>query len=143
MLIRKFHMENCKPTSTPLIQNPQFVKYDSAAKIEGLVYRSRIGSLLYLTAIRLDLMYSSSLLLRFTSSPSENYFAAAKRIFRYAKGTINYRVWYLQQKKCKLAGCTNSNFASNKEDTKSTSGSLFSLGSGPFSWCYKKQVVVA
>lgn len=79
----------------------------------------------------------------FMSSPSENYFASAKRIFWYVKGTINYKVWYLQQEKCKLVGYTNSNCASSKEDMKSTSGSLFSLGSGPFSWCSKKQVVVA
>lgn len=55
-LLKKFYMENCKATTTSLVQNPGLVKDDGAIKIEILVYRGLIGSLLYLIATRLNLM---------------------------------------------------------------------------------------
>lgn len=65
-------------------------------KINSSIYRSLVGSLLYLTKTRPDFIYSTCLLFRFMSSPSENHFATTKRILRYVKGTTDFGVWYLQ-----------------------------------------------
>lgn len=67
------------------------------------------------------------------SSLFENHYIAAKGILRYVKGTTNYGVWYFQQKECKLVGYTNSDWASSKNDMKSTLSYLFSLDSRLFS----------
>lgn len=71
-------MKNCKATTTSLVQNPGMVKDDGAIKIEILVYKGLIGSLLYLIATTLDLMYVESFLSRFMSSPFENHFLLQK-----------------------------------------------------------------
>ena len=142
-LLKKFHRENCKPTTTPFVQNLQLIKDDGAAKVEISVYRSLIGSLLYLIIAKPDLMFAASFLSRFMNSPFENHYVAAKRMLRYVKGTADFGIWYLKQNECKLRGFTDSDWAGSKEDMKSTSGYLFTLGSSPFSWCSKKQAVVA
>ena len=77
------------------------------------------------------------------NSPSENHYGAVKRMLRYVKGTADFGIWYLKQNECKLRGFTDSDWAGSKEDMKSTSGHLFTLGLGSFSWCSKKQAVVA
>ena len=64
-------------------------------------------------------------------------------MLRYVKGTANFGIWYLKQNECKLRGFIDSDWVGSKEDMKSTSGYLFTFGSGPFSWCSKKQAVVA
>jgi hypothetical protein len=55
-ILKKFHMENCKPVNTPLVQNLKLLMDDGATKIDGKVYRSLIGCLLYLSATRPDIM---------------------------------------------------------------------------------------
>ncbi|KAF2318467.1 hypothetical protein GH714_008015 [Hevea brasiliensis] len=92
-------------------------------------------------ATKPDLMFSATLLSRFMSSPSQSLFATAKQVLRYVKGTAKLGVWYLNE--VKLKGYVDSDWAGNRDDMKSSSGYLFSFGSGPFSWNSKKQEVVA
>lgn len=106
-------------------------------------YRSLIGSLLYLTASRPDLMYAASLLSRFMKNPSQAHFSAAKRVLRYLKGSLDYGILYEKKGSSVLEGYVDSDWAGSIEDSKSTSGYVFSLGSGVFSWNTKKQEVVA
>ena len=58
------------------------------------LYRSMIGSVLYLTASRPDIMFSVCLCARFQSCPKESHLVALKRIIRYLKGTIEMGLWY-------------------------------------------------
>ncbi|XP_019055114.1 PREDICTED: uncharacterized protein LOC109115476 [Nelumbo nucifera] len=102
-----------------------------------------IGSLLYLTATRPDIMYAVSLLSRFMQNPSQVYHGAAKRILRYLQGTKSYGIWYRVTHDSKLIGYTDSDWAGSVDDMKSTSGYAFSLGSGIFSCTSKKQATVA
>ena len=72
-------------------------KLDSDPKgksIDNTSYRGMIGSLLYLTASRPDIMFSTCLCARFQSDPKESHLIAVKRIFRYLKGTPNLGLWY-------------------------------------------------
>ncbi|PHT28618.1 Fanconi-associated nuclease 1 -like protein [Capsicum baccatum] len=105
-------------------------KDDGAEKVDETYFRSFIGCLMYLTATRPDILYVVSILSRFMHCPSEVHVKAAKRIVRYIKGTITY-------------GYSDSEWRGSKDDSKSTSGHCFSLGSGIFSWSCKKQDIVA
>ena len=111
--------------------------------MEETYFRSLIGCLMYLTATRPDILYAVSVLSRFMHCPSELHLKAAKRVVRYIKGTINYGVKFQKSQNMKLFGYSDSDWGGSLDDMKSTSGYCFSLGSGIFSWCSKKQDIVA
>ncbi|KAK4411578.1 Retrovirus-related Pol polyprotein from transposon RE1 [Sesamum angolense] len=77
-LLKKFKMESCKTVTTPLVTGKKYQKEDGSQKVDGSMYRSLIGSLLYLTATRPNIMFATSLLSRFMQSPSQVHYAAAK-----------------------------------------------------------------
>ena len=142
-ILKKFQMENCKPTTTPMNQKDKFSKEDGTARVDEEKYRSLIGCLLYLTATRPDILYATNLLSRFMHCPSELHMRAAKRILRYIKGTCSFGVKFMQCKTLKLHGFSDSDWGGFIDDMKSTSGFCFNLGSAIFSWSSKKQSIVA
>ncbi|XP_057444683.1 secreted RxLR effector protein 161-like [Lotus japonicus] len=142
-LLKKFKMYDCKPVSTPLVINEKLHKDDGAPEADASRYKSLIGSLLYLTVTRPDIMYATSLLARFMQSPSKIHFGAGKRILRYLQGTKEFGIWYKTTTISRLLGYTDSDWAGSVDDMKSTSGYALSLGSGIFSWASKKQATVA
>jgi porphobilinogen deaminase len=75
--------------------------------------------------------------------PTQQHNTAAKRVLRYISSTIAHGIWYKPVKNSKLIGYTDSDWAGCQEDMKSTSGYVFSLGSGVVSWSTKKQSIVA
>ena len=97
---------------------------------------------MYLTATRPDIMHAVSLISRFMECPKEIHLLAAKRIFRYLQGTANYGLFYKKGEKSDLFGFTDSDYAGDLDDRKSTSGYVFMLGSGAVSWSSKKQPIV-
>ena len=142
-LLKKFKMERCKVVSTPLVYNEKLSKEECGDKADPTAYRSLIGRLLYLTATRPDLMFTASLLSRFMHSPGQVHFGVAKKVLRYVKGTADYGIWFTPSENGLLQGYCDSDWAGSVDDMKSTSGYVFSLGSGVFSWNSKKQEVVA
>ncbi|CAL2225682.1 unnamed protein product [Prunus armeniaca] len=144
-MMKTFEMSDlgCKTVATPLITNEKLRKEDGSSKANESVYRSLIGSLLYLTTTRPDIMYATSLLSRFMQNPSQIHYGAAKRILRYLQGTIDYGIWYKPITDPRLFGYTDSDWAGSVDDMKSTSGYAFTIGSGIFSWSSKKQETVA
>ncbi|XP_048437163.1 secreted RxLR effector protein 161-like [Pyrus x bretschneideri] len=101
-----------------------------------------VGSLMYLTATRPDLMYTVSLISRYMEYPAETHVMAAKRILRYIKGTVEFGVFYKKGGDEGLIGYTDSDYAGDQDDRKSTSCYVFMLNSGAVSWSSKKQPVV-
>ena len=81
-----------------------------------------IGSLLYLIASCLDIMFSMRFCSHFQSSPKESHLTIMKCIFRYLVGTKNFGLWYPKGGDLFLIGYSNANYAGFKEDKKSTSG---------------------
>ncbi|RVW71674.1 Retrovirus-related Pol polyprotein from transposon TNT 1-94 [Vitis vinifera] len=142
-VLKKFHMERSKSVATPLVVNEKLSKNEVNIKADASIYRSLIGSLLYLSATRPDLMFSASLLSRFMNSPSKIHFGVAKRVLRYIRGTFDYGLWFVKKESKELQGYADSDWAGSLDDSKSTSGYAFSFGSGVFSWNSKKQEVVA
>ncbi|KAK9668714.1 hypothetical protein RND81_13G080700 [Saponaria officinalis] len=142
-ILKRFKMENCKSVSTPLVVNEKLSKDDGSKEVDLKQYRSLVGSLLYLTVTRPDLMFATSLLSRFMSKPSEVRMGTAKRVLRYQKGTLDFGVLYQPCSDPRLIAYSDSDWAGSVDDTKSTSGYAFTFGSGVFSWNSKKQDIVA
>ena len=92
------------------------------------VYRSMIGSLIYLCASRPDIMLSVCMCARFQANPKECHLVAIKRILRYLVHTPNIGLWYPKGSKFDLLGYLDTNYAGCKVDRKSTSGTCQFLG---------------
>ncbi|XP_062094006.1 uncharacterized mitochondrial protein AtMg00810-like [Humulus lupulus] len=107
-LLKKFKMEGYKTVSTPLDNNKALKKEDRSPKADESKFRSLIGSLLYPTATRPDIMYAVSLLSRFMHGTSQVHYGASKRVLRYLQGTKNYEIWYGVTQESKLIGYTDS-----------------------------------
>src|SRR6266540_2568158 len=102
-----------------------------------------IGSLLYLTASRLDIMFSVGMCARYQANPKESHEKAMKRILRYPRYTPCFGLWYPKGAHFELLGYSDSDFAICKIDRKSTTGGCQLLGRSLVSWCSKKQNSVA
>jgi len=93
-LLKKFQMESCKESSTPMATN-YYLDVDEAGKIvDQTIYRCMIGSLLYLITSHLDIMHSVCVCTRFQSFPKESHLFIVKRILKYLKGTRTLGLWY-------------------------------------------------
>jgi hypothetical protein len=120
-ILKKFGMEDAKPIKTPMATNGH-LDFDEGGKPVNLkLYRTMIGSLLYLTASRPDIMFSVCMCARFQAAPKECHFTAVKRIMRYLKYSPNIGLWYPKGAQFELVGFSNSDYAGCKVDRKSTS----------------------
>ena len=88
-------------------------------------------------------MYAASLLSRFMHKPTQIQFGIAKRVLRYIQGSINFGIMFERNVMPKLFGFCDSDWGGSVDDSKSTSGYAFTLGTGIFSWQSKKQKTVA
>ncbi|GKC81930.1 hypothetical protein Tco_1137647, partial [Tanacetum coccineum] len=93
-----------KTISTPMETNKALIKDEKAKDVDVHVYRSMIGSLMYLTTSRLDIMFVVCACARFQVTPKTSYFNVVKRIFRYLKGQPKLGVWYLRDSPFKELG---------------------------------------
>ncbi|XP_058755682.1 secreted RxLR effector protein 161-like [Vicia villosa] len=88
-------------------------------------------------------MFAASLLSRFMSKPSHLHLGAAKRVLRYVMETMKHGIRFEKNSKLEAKAYSDSDWTGSVDDMKSTSGYVFSLGSGVISWCSKKQDTVA
>ncbi|XP_059068330.1 uncharacterized mitochondrial protein AtMg00810-like [Cryptomeria japonica] len=132
-------MADCKPVNTPMETGCKLTKSDDSPAVNQSEYRSMIGSLLYLTASRPDLMFAVCLVSHFQSAPQQSHLNAVKRIFRYVQGTLDYGLWYPRTNDFTLVGFTDSDWAGCLDDRKSTSGAAFFLGDCLVAWHSKKK----
>jgi len=102
-----------------------------------------IGSLLYLTASRHDILFSVCLCARFQSDPRESHLTIVKRIFRYLKGTTNLGLLYKKSSYYKLVGFCDADYVGDRIERKSTSGNCQFLGDNLISWASKRQAIIA
>jgi Reverse transcriptase (RNA-dependent DNA polymerase) len=135
-ILKRFKIEDLNPVTTSMdskFDTPPLNASELATKEDITWYQTAISSLLYAAlAIRPDIAYAVSTLGRYTSNPSEYHQTAVKRLFRYLKGTINYGIKY--SKREYLTGYSDSDYAEEKGEYKSTSGYIFFLGNGPISY---------
>ncbi|XP_059075069.1 secreted RxLR effector protein 161-like [Cryptomeria japonica] len=136
-------MVTCKAFATPVALGEKLTKEDVSPKVDVTRYRSLVGSLMYLTTTRPDIMYVVSLVSLFMQDPHELHWRAAKFFLRYVSGTQNFGIQYSPTDKFELVGYIDSNWASSVDDRNSTSSYVFSFVFGVVSWSSKKQAIVA
>ena len=107
------------------------------------LYKDIIGSLLYLTASKPDIIFCVCLCARFQACLKESHLIALKRIFRYLFGTQNSGLWYPKKSSLKLIGFSDIDYTGSKTDRKSTNGTCQFLGHMLVYWSSKKQNFVA
>ena len=137
-LIKKFNMDNAKPAKTPMSSSTKLDADKKGNKIDEKLFRGMIGSLLYLTASRPNIMFSVCLCARFQSNPRESHLTAVKRILRYLIGTTHLGLWYPKISSSQLIGFCDADFVGSRTDRKSTSGSCQFFSHSLVSWNSKK-----
>ncbi|XP_016901892.1 secreted RxLR effector protein 161-like [Cucumis melo] len=141
-MLDKFRMANCNLVSTPIEVGLKLVRDPKGRKIDNTLYKQIVGSLMYLTATRPDSMHHISIISIYLEFPAEMQLLAAKRIFRYLQGTSEYGLFYKKGEKSSLVDFTDSDYAGDLGDRKSTSGYVFMTSSSAISWYSKKQPIV-
>nr|GEZ63852.1 uncharacterized mitochondrial protein AtMg00810-like [Tanacetum cinerariifolium] len=142
-ILKRFGMENCDTVPTPMVEQAK-VKLDLVGKpAYHTDYRSMIGSLMYVTSSRTDIMFVTCVCARYQANPNEHHVSAVKRIFCYLKGTINLALWYPKDSGFDLTAYSDADNAGCHLDRKSTSGSVQFLGDKLVCWSFKKQNCVS
>ena len=116
---------------------------DNGKECDQKVYHSMIGSLLYLCASRPDIMLSVCMCAQFEAAPKESHHLAVKRILRYLAYTPTLGLWYPKGSEFDLVGFSDADYAGDKVDRKSTSGTCHFLGRSLVCWSSKKQNCVS
>src|SRR6187455_454199 len=142
-LLKRFGMKDAKPIKTPMGTNGHLDLDTGGKSVDQKVYRSMIGSLLYLCASRPDIMLSVCMCARFQSDPKESHLTAVKRILRYLAYTPKFGLWYPRGSTFDWIGYSDADWAGCKINRKSTSGTCQFLGRSLVSWASKKQNSVA
>jgi hypothetical protein len=138
-ILKKFGMKDGKPIKTPMGTNGHLDLDRVGKSVDQKVYRSMIGSLLYLCASRPDIMLSVCMCARFQAGPKEVHLRAVKRIMRYLVYTPKFGLWFPKGSTFDLIGYSDDDWAGCKIDRKSTSGTCQFLGRFLVSWASKKQ----
>ncbi|GJX78725.1 putative ribonuclease H-like domain-containing protein [Tanacetum coccineum] len=142
-ILKKFGFSTVKTASTPMETSKPLLKDAEAEDVDVHLYRSMIGSLMYLTSSRPDIMFVVCACARFQVTPKVLHLHAVKRIFRYLKGQPKLGLWYPKDSPFDLEAYSDSDYAGASLDRKSTTGGCQFLGSRLISWQCKKQTIVA
>jgi hypothetical protein len=111
-MLKRFAMEDSNPIITPMQTSCKLRKDDDSKSIDQRKYRSMIGSLLYVTTSRLDVMEAIKQVARFQKAPKESHVLAVQKIFRYLKEIEEFGLWYPKGKDISLVAYTNADWAS-------------------------------
>ncbi|GJU14314.1 hypothetical protein Tco_1142280 [Tanacetum coccineum] len=142
-ILKKFDFASVKTASTPIETQKPLTKDEEAADVDVHLYRSMIGSLMYLTASMPDIMFAVCTCSRFQVTPNTSHLNDVKRIFRYLNGKPKLGLWYPKVSSFDLEAYSDSDYAGANLDKKSTTGGCQFLGRRLISWQCKKQTIVA
>nr|GEV73965.1 uncharacterized mitochondrial protein AtMg00810-like [Tanacetum cinerariifolium] len=121
-ILKKFDFMSVKTASTLIETKKPLVKDAKVTDVDVHLYRSMIGSLMYLTASKPDIMYAVCACSRFQVTPKTSHLHAVKRIFRYLKGQPTLGLWYPRESTFDLEAYSDSDYAGANLDMKSTTG---------------------
>jgi hypothetical protein len=143
-ILSRFGMKECNKVCSPIVPGCKLVKDENGKASDSTTYKQMVGCLMYLLATRPDIAFSVCLVARYMERPTEIHVAAVKRIMRYLKGSLSFGIWYRSGDvdDLQMIGWTDSDYAGDSDDRKSTSGYVFKLASGAISWSSKKQPIV-
>ncbi|GJW26736.1 putative ribonuclease H-like domain-containing protein [Tanacetum coccineum] len=141
-ILKKFRFTEVKTASTPMETQKPLLKDEDGEEVDVHMYRSMIGSLMYLTSSRPDIMFVVCACARYQVNPKVSHLYAVKRIFRYLKGQPKLGLWYPKDSPFDLVAYTDSDYVGASLDRKSTIGGCQFLGCRLISFQCKKQTVV-
>ena len=142
-LLKRFKMQDCKPIKTPLASNGHLDLDEGGNPVDKTLNRSMIGSLLYFTTSRPNIMFSVCMCARYQAIPIESHLIAVKRILRYLKYTPYLGLWYPKGARFQFVGYSDLDYAGCCIDRKNKSRGCHFLGRSLVSWMSKKQNSVA
>ncbi|GJY10568.1 uncharacterized mitochondrial protein-like protein, partial [Tanacetum coccineum] len=140
---KKFGFKEVKTASTPMETQKPLLKDEDGKEVDVHMYRLMIGSLMYHTSSRPDIMFVVCACARYQVNPKVSHLYAVKRMFRYLKGQPKLGLWYPKNSPFDLVAYTDSDYAGASLDRKSTTGGCQFLGCRLISWQCKKQTVCA
>ncbi|GJV19118.1 hypothetical protein Tco_1368138 [Tanacetum coccineum] len=138
-ILKKHCMENGQSIGTSMAMKPKLHSDLSGEPVDQTDYRSKIGSLMYLTSSRPDIVQAVCYCARYQARPTEKHLKEVKRIFRYLRGTIHMGLWYPKGSGFELTAFSDADHAGCLDTRKSTSGGIQFLGDKLVSWMSKKQ----
>ncbi|GJX68717.1 retrovirus-related pol polyprotein from transposon TNT 1-94 [Tanacetum coccineum] len=138
-ILNKFRMDSYDPVDTSMVDRLKLDEDPLGIPVDQTRFRSMVGSLMYLTASRPDLVFAVCMCARYQASPTKKHLEALKRVFRYLRGTINWGLWYPKDTAMALTAYADADHAGCQDTRRSTSGSAQFLGDKLVSWSSKKQ----
>nr|GEV55014.1 hypothetical protein [Tanacetum cinerariifolium] len=141
-ILKKFGLTEGKLASTPIDTEKPLLKDPDGEDVDVHIYRSMIGSLMYLTSSRPYIMFVVCAYARFQVTPKASHLNAVKRIFRYLKGKPYLGLWYPKDSLFDLMAYSDSDYVGTSLDRKSKTGGCQFLGCRLISWQRKKKTVV-
>ncbi|GKC75007.1 hypothetical protein Tco_1125781 [Tanacetum coccineum] len=132
-------MDTSDPVDTPIVDRSKLDEDPLGTPVDQPRFRGMVGSLMYITANRPDLVFAVYMCARYQAKPTKKYLEAIKRVFRYLRGTINMGLWYLKDTVMALTAYVYADHAGCQDTLRSTSGSAQFLGDKLVSWSSKKQ----
>ncbi|GKD48223.1 putative ribonuclease H-like domain-containing protein [Tanacetum coccineum] len=123
--LKKFGFSDVKTASTPMETHKPLLKDADGEDVNKHLYRSMIGSLMYLTSSRPDIMFAICACARFYVNPKISHLHAVKRIFRYLKVQPKLGLWYPKDLPFDLVAFTDSDYTGASLDRKSTTGAEY------------------
>nr|GEW58040.1 uncharacterized mitochondrial protein AtMg00810-like [Tanacetum cinerariifolium] len=140
--LKKFDFFSVKTASTLIETNKAFLKDEEVVDVDVYLYRSTIGSLMYLTASRPDIMFAVCACARFQVTIKVSHLHAVKRIFRYLKGQPKLGLWYPRDSPFDLEAFSDSDYAGASLDRKPTTGGFQFLSKRLISWQFEQRLVL-
>jgi hypothetical protein len=141
-ILKRFNMMNSKVAPTLVITGLELRKEDKGSKVDPTLFKRLVGSLMYLTMTRADIMYGVSLISRFMENTKESHWKEGKRTLRYVNGTKEFGIKYSTSEDSRVIGYTENDFGGIIDDMKSNSGYTFHFGIGMVSWASRKHPIV-
>jgi len=145
-LLQKTKMVEAQPVSSPMTVHCKLSKHGTDYFHDPSLYRSVVGALQYVTVTRPELSYAVNKVCQFMATPLDSHWVAVKRILRYLKGFVSHGLHIQAAPSSKpflIKALCDSDWASDLDDRRSTSGAAIYFGPNLVSWWSKKQTVVA
>ena len=141
--VKKFGLESSKHSKTPMSTTTKLSKDESRKDVEQKVYRSMIGSLLYLTTSHPNISFSVGAYARYQANLKESHLMSIKIIIRYINGTLDYGLWYPYDYSLMIDEYSDTNWARNVDDKKRKFGACYFIGDCLVAWLSKKQNLIS
>ncbi|GJV27836.1 retrovirus-related pol polyprotein from transposon TNT 1-94 [Tanacetum coccineum] len=126
--LKKCVIDSCDPMDTLMVEKSKLDEDTQGKAVDPTHYRGMVGTLMYLTSSRSDLVYAVCMCSRYQARPTEKHLHAVKRIFRYLRGIINWGLRYLKEFASALTAFADADHAGCQDTRRSTSRSMQLLG---------------